>query len=53
MLESCPADKPNVETEWMLELLSVSIIESEDFHILERYVSGLVSFNELVVQGNR
>uniref|UniRef100_A0A0N5BAA3 NopRA1 domain-containing protein n=1 Tax=Strongyloides papillosus TaxID=174720 RepID=A0A0N5BAA3_STREA len=36
MLESCPADKPNVETEWMLELLSVSIIESEDFHILER-----------------
>ncbi|CEF68449.1 Nucleolar pre-ribosomal-associated protein 1 [Strongyloides ratti] len=36
MLESCPADKPNIETEWILELLSVSIIDMEDFTILER-----------------
>lgn len=35
MLESCPADKPNVETEWILELLSVSTIDMDDFNILE------------------
>uniref|UniRef100_A0A0N4ZMW8 NopRA1 domain-containing protein n=1 Tax=Parastrongyloides trichosuri TaxID=131310 RepID=A0A0N4ZMW8_PARTI len=40
MLESCSPNKLNVETEWILELLSCSVVEPEDLHILER-VGGL------------